>query len=610
MSVTLSVLDPSTQLGVGGEGAVHLFGDGVIKVYHHPTPQQERKLQAMLARPVADPSVLFVRDLVYDGHRAFRGYFMKRADPTSASLGMLTDEKFRAMMQITTRQVAQLFQHGGQTVKAIHAQGYVIGDFNDRNERFSGTSMTFLDTDAWQFDVYPCPVATEAFLAPELYGKDLTSGLLFTPLYDWYSFAVLLFRSLLMVHPYDGYHPDYNSLIDQAYHRVTALDPDVAYPLQGLPPDLLTDDLKQAFWRIFKQGKYGPEILDALPAYEQALTDCGSCGATYPQSMRSCPVCSAASRAPVIAPTFGVIKRVLFKTSGPIWWSKRLGDSVVAVAQEKGKSVFYRYSGGLQKEDLGKFVPGTRYEFTDHVQVTNEVNRSVLYLSGGPVPTTITTNFPISTYRANFRANQRYVFRVINGQLMYGEHRNGQYLERALRPVMNQHTWFQVRQDEKDAPTVAGYQQVGREQKWWLSFEGKHYDNLPLTPLELNQPGGDEILRDRFVRFDNHTCLILRATEQRGKKYLHVAVADSTGKVTNRPRIESKIPLPHGTEYVNGRLLKATDDGIVQEHMLTGQTKVFSETKGLVISGDTLYVVSDGLIVVKSREVLHLRIGN
>ena len=81
--------------------------------------------------------------------------------------------------------------------------------------------------------------------------RNLSKGLKYTTLNDWYSFAVLLFKSILLAHPYGGTHKKIKSLTERAQKRITVFDKEVKYPKVAYSPDVLTDELAQVFHQYF-----------------------------------------------------------------------------------------------------------------------------------------------------------------------------------------------------------------------------------------------------------------------------------------------------------------------------------------------------------------------
>ena len=65
---------------------------------------------------------------------------------------------------------------------------------------------------------------------------------------------MLLFASLLYLHPYGGTHPDHRTLLRRAEARVSALRADVLRQKAAAPPEVLSDDLAAQFEAIRKQN--------------------------------------------------------------------------------------------------------------------------------------------------------------------------------------------------------------------------------------------------------------------------------------------------------------------------------------------------------------------
>lgn len=580
-------LSASDLLGTGGEGSVYKVGrSSAVKLYHQPDLHAD-KVRAMIANTTLPLNVVAPQTLVWnEREEQILGYVMERIGIGYDDVRELSKRKYRTAFKVTTRQVARLFQNAAATVQNIHDAGYIIGDFSDLNEVFQGETMLFLDVDAWQFGKYGCPVASEQFMSPRLYGVDLKKKPSFILDDDWYSFAVLLFKSLLGVHPYGGTHATVLDVKERAARRMTVFDQGIIYPSSvALPPDFLSDNLAHTFHEIFKEGKYGISLLSNLSDFVTNLVECPHCGATYPDQRQRCPVCSTVI--PSISVSKGVTVRLFIQTPGKIVFSKMVNGSLVVISAEIDGAWLYKKEGRAIL--LGRYTAGMRYEKFGDLVVRVMPNDTEMMIENQIVET--------STYRQKpmFRANGRYLFRLTAGSLLAGEMRNGHYVETILRSVMPEQTWFTVKQDSADKPTLCGFFQVFREQQWWVSFEGRWFDGLPLTSLAV-----DEVQMDVLVRFGTSDILIMRATQQGGVDYIHSATVDQTGTVTNTARVKGS-DLPHGSVYAHGALLVPTDEGLVQ--VRNGVSKTFSQTKGVIEGGDTLYAYQDGLLVVKQDRV-------
>ena len=124
----------------------------------------------------------------------------------------------------------RIFASLAAALDALHALGIVVGDLNDGNVLVVGDEIRFIDVDSMQFGRWPCPVAHERYLAPELYGVDLSAAPRFLPEHDWYAFLVLLFSALLYVHPFGGVHPKLPTLVRRVAAGVSLLSSLVKRP--------------------------------------------------------------------------------------------------------------------------------------------------------------------------------------------------------------------------------------------------------------------------------------------------------------------------------------------------------------------------------------------
>lgn len=590
-------LDQSDLIGTGGEGLVFRHGKQAVKVYH-PDQRQARvaKLEAFVSRPaIRDVSSAAPLALVLAENGDVAGFSMALFGPGWQDVAVLSKRQYRAAAKVTTRQVAELFLNAAPSVERIHKAGYVIGDFSDTNLRFQGSQPAFVDADCWQFDTFPCPVGSEQFLPPDLYGLDLSLAPVFKPEHDWYSFAVLLFKSLMGVHPYGGTRQQHKLLTQAAREGLTVFSPGVKVPAFAAPREILTDRLLSRFESIFKGERVGFSV-PALDDYLRELIDCPKCGSTYPRERRVCPVCN--ERQVVAVPRLDALASLLLKVEGRVLLVRCYGQHIYALAEHKDVLEWSVIS--QQGALLGRtgYLPGTRYDLlADGTLVTSTDGQITLGRH-----THSTTRHALTGADA-FRVSGRYTFSIMGGYLWYGEVLdNDAWSGRTLRPVMNEHTWFAVRQDEADLPTVCGYFQVYAEQQWWLSFEGQHYDRLPLTALRQM-----ETVVDILVRFDADSALIMRRTEYKGASYVYISRVHQHGAVLNLPPTPGD-DLPHGAVYSNGTLLVAEDGALVSRNLRTGLERRFEQPR--VESGDRLVRRSASeVLVVKESKVLSIRLG-
>ena len=210
------------ELGVGGQGAVHLV-DGrpneVVKVYLKPPSAADvRKLEAQVQ--ACRPDILSVSAwpsaLLKSSSGGVQGLIMPLVDPaTYTEIHNLFGPASRrrhfpkadwAFLIHVARNVTRAFA-------VIHGGNHVVGDVSSRNILVSqqGT-LKLIDTDSFQIrsgqTVFPCPVGTAESTPPELQGQ--TFGIFIRSAnHDLFGMAVIIFQLLFQGrHPYSGIHAD------------------------------------------------------------------------------------------------------------------------------------------------------------------------------------------------------------------------------------------------------------------------------------------------------------------------------------------------------------------------------------------------------------------
>jgi hypothetical protein len=288
-------LDDRDLLGVGGEGRVFRAGsDRAVKVFFAMTDARRRKLAAfpkLLPRRVVGPL-----DLCTDAKGNVVGYAMPVLEG-AVDIHRLGQRKWREASTMTTTDVLSVFRELTATVAELHARGIVVGDLNDGNVVLTAPWQPWLiDADSMQFAGFPCTVAHERFVDPRLYGIDLDRTAALSAESDFYALAVMLFASLLYVHPYGGAHASYPTMLRRAEARHSVLRGDVKLPNAALRPDVLPDDALAWFTRVFDRDAREPvprAILDAR------FTRC-ACGIDH--ARRACPACSVRVAMPAPPP--------------------------------------------------------------------------------------------------------------------------------------------------------------------------------------------------------------------------------------------------------------------------------------------------------------------
>lgn len=189
------------KLGSGGEGRVFSTDAGLVcKIYEDSrrTVAARQKLELMITRSAPAPGIAWPRSLAFNDKGEFVGFFMPEAPGMTLQRAVfikaLFQEKFPNWSRIDLAQLAITIL---EPIAALHDLNVLLGDINPSNIHVVDADNAYLiDTDSYQVERFPCRVGTATFLAPELFGRDL-STVLRTPEQELFAVATLVFMILV-----------------------------------------------------------------------------------------------------------------------------------------------------------------------------------------------------------------------------------------------------------------------------------------------------------------------------------------------------------------------------------------------------------------------------
>ncbi len=593
-------------IGEGGEGRVYRAGDLAVKVFTAPDAARERKLRAFPLR--LPPRVVAPIDLVTDGRGAVVGFSMRALDG-AVDLHRFSQRRWRAG-QVTSNAVLALFRELDDTVTRLHARGIVVGDLNDGNVVVTApppgeTAWTpwLIDADSMQFGAHACVVAHERFLDPRLYGVDLSQETALTRESDWYALAVLLFGSLLYVHPFGGSHPAHATMLRRAEARCSALRCDVKLPAVAVRPDVLPDDALAWFEHVFEK-----DLREPLPArlLDARFTAC-SCGVEHART--SCPACTArvhvtTARTPVRACGRMRATHVFGTHRGRI----------VAAAHDGTLSYVYEEAGTLRREDGSTIlrrdeagdgaVPAASF-FGDPNRIVRVAGNATWLGARGRmwkiVAERVVGSVPVGTVRGELAADAGVAGLV---------HVHGDALVRAesgtrVGLVLEGQTFVRVGSTLGFAYYRAGDVTVA------FVFDPQRG---ALRQIERFPSITGKIVGWSVV-FDETHALVTFATEDRGRARYVTHLVDARGELVATDDSDQNAvlePTLHGRALAGGAVLTATDDGLVLflADRRTGRlarSREFPDARGLVSADGELIVGPGGSVFsVTHDEITHL----
>lgn len=301
-----------------GEAIVYETDDPAVlaKIYHKPTEEQAAKVAAMLAAPPGDPSVrpghrsfTWPQDSLTDSHGEFAGFLMPAVPaPHSATAWASPKLRHRAGLTVNWSSLHAVAANLAFVVAHLNEAGIVLGDLKTDNVLVDRHGLvTLIDCDSFQVSdmngtSLPCPVTTEDFCAPELFGKDLGT-LHRSETADRFSLAVAIFKLLFGASPFSG---DWRGGGEPATPAANATAGRWIWGGDSFlaPPEALPDvetihpNLIRSFDRAFRAGATHPEDRPSGTEWHETLclvmAEIGTCAENpvhYQYDGSPCPWC-------------------------------------------------------------------------------------------------------------------------------------------------------------------------------------------------------------------------------------------------------------------------------------------------------------------------------
>lgn len=225
----------------------------------------------------------------------FAGYVLEKIDNASP-IGSLAKKKYIKLNGYNNKDILEIVLDYSKKLELIHKDGKYIGDINDGNVLMKGKELYYIDVDSFGIDVLPADAFTEIYTDPTAYrykGNTLIKVEL-SEKTDMFAFAVLAFRLLTRMHPFNGgYEKDINMNTEtRIKKRISVLGPhNVQIPPMIDSWNWLSPKLLKAFLDIFENGKR-QYITNELEDLLNNLKYCNKHNLYYYSKYTECPICN------------------------------------------------------------------------------------------------------------------------------------------------------------------------------------------------------------------------------------------------------------------------------------------------------------------------------
>ena len=237
----------------GGEGSIYRKGDVAFKIYEDLSKMIPVAKIGELSQLEHD-SIVRPQAVVYNDKKHEVGFTMAWLGGDIVALCKLFTNNFRKNNSIENDQVIELVENIKNATQYVHDKRCLIVDNNELNYMVAGDFVTpyFIDVNAWKTPSYP-PTA----IMPSI--RDWANDD-FSPLTDWFSFAVISFQLFVGIHPFKGKHKGYkkNDFRKRVMDCVSVFNSAVSLPPTVRDFNLIPSAYKDWYFQLFENGERKP----------------------------------------------------------------------------------------------------------------------------------------------------------------------------------------------------------------------------------------------------------------------------------------------------------------------------------------------------------------
>ncbi|WP_104748154.1 protein kinase [Helicobacter cetorum] len=241
----------------------------------------------------------------------------------------------------------KILTHLAMLLFRLQSKGLVYGDLNLNNVFYKDNSAFLIDADNVSYESEKAlliftPNYGSLEISQAVKNSDTTKYN--TMLSDTFSFTILAYELLTMIHPFNGAMAD--DSIENHIELPWIEDGTDTSNSEQVLPCFLTKDLKDLFRAMFEEGKTNPLKRPTMPLLIESLEraslqvlECKNCFMTYyDREHEICPYCDAKKPIRLIATSYYQNKEIFYFASNftdPIFLPKTLFQGIEIVKNEQ-----------------------------------------------------------------------------------------------------------------------------------------------------------------------------------------------------------------------------------------------------------------------------------
>lgn len=284
----------------GGEADIYEYNTKyLLKVFNDNVKLdiKEKKIDLWLNEKEIPGFVSPVEKVNIDG--IFKSYMLENIK-NSEAISMFIKKKHIKLMKITNKDLVGLMLDASKKLEELHKSNKTAGDISENNilvKFINGLYIAFyIDNDSFGIGNLPADAYTEIYTDPKAYDKTGRANL--NKKTDMYAFAILTFKILTRLHPFNGtYIKDENmNTLERMKNKISVLGKyDITIPHMIPCWDWISPELLDTLYEIFEKDKRC-YITDLLQELYNNMEYCNIHQNYYYSKFNKCPLCDSKAK--------------------------------------------------------------------------------------------------------------------------------------------------------------------------------------------------------------------------------------------------------------------------------------------------------------------------